>query len=381
MVTMVNGGTEDREGRGVAEWDARWRVPWEQAPQVAVAGGRGGQRLVGVVRGWPHRAMGGPGAGRPLPLCGAPTKGGRSRSGGSRRLAGGRSENLPSTRGGPPAGAPAWTVRRDWWKVRCHHTSSASKVVSSDHTLLSSPVTPPRAYACAPPTRPAPSHPRLKLSARASLHTLPPLTTSRFVLPSLPPLACRRRLWPAGPRHGLCPRRCRRRPPLAAAPPRTCRGLPPPPALEDDGRGAPPPLIPGARCASIGGSGGRSGSSGGGTARGGDDRSPRHPSHLVHPPPPGERRTSAHVAAARAYLSARGVGGAADPPLVLYDGACGLCDGAVRTLLAADRAGVFTYAPLQGSVGTAACVAYGAPTDLSTMCVGARDVGRAGSMD
>lgn len=99
------------------------------------------------------------------------------------------------------------------------------------------------------------------------------------------------------------------------------------------------------------------------------------------PPPPGERRTSAHVAAARAYLSARGVGGAADPPLVLYDGACGLCDGAVRTLLAADRAGVFTYAPLQGSVGTAACVAYGAPTDLSTMCVGARDVGRAGSMD
>lgn len=292
MVTMVNGGTEDREGRGVAEWDARWRVPWEQAPQVAVAGGRGGQRLVGVVRGWPHRAMGGPGAGRPLPLCGAPTKGGRSRSGGSRRLAGGRSENLPSTRGGPPAGAPAWTVRRDWWKVRCHHTSSASKVVSSDHTLLSSPVTPPRAYACAPPTRPAPSHPRLKLSARASLHTLPPLTTSRFVLPSLPPLACRRRLWPAGPRHGLCPRRCRRRPPLAAAPPRTCRGLPPPPALEDDGRGAPPPLIPGARCASIGGSGGRSGSSGGGTARGGDDRSPRHPSHLVHPPPP---RRAAHI--------------------------------------------------------------------------------------
>lgn len=85
------------------------------------------------------------------------------------------------------------------------------------------------------------------------------------------------------------------------------------------------------------------------------------------PPPPGERRTSALVAAARAYLSARGVGGAADPPLVLYDGACGLCDGAVRTLLAADRAGVFTYAPLQGSVGTAACVAYGAPTDLSTM--------------
>ncbi|GAB0498760.1 hypothetical protein MMPV_010111 [Pyropia vietnamensis] len=86
------------------------------------------------------------------------------------------------------------------------------------------------------------------------------------------------------------------------------------------------------------------------------------------PPPPGARRTSADVAAARAYLAARGVGGAAgEPPLVLYDGACGLCDGAVRALLAADREGVFTYAPLQGSVGGAACVAYGAPSDLSTM--------------
>lgn len=165
--------------------------------------------------------------------------------------------------------------------------------MSSDHTLLSSPVTPPRAYACAPPTRPAPSHPRLKLFTRASLHTLPPLTPSRFVLPSLPPLSCRRRLWPVGPRHGLCPRRCRRRPPLAAATPRTRRGLPPPPALEDDGRGAAPLLLlPGARCASIGGSGGRSGSSGGGTAGGDDDRSPCHPSHLVHPSPP---RRAAHI--------------------------------------------------------------------------------------
>lgn len=173
MVTMVNGGTEDREGRGVAEWDAQWRVPREQAPQVAVAGGRGGQRLVGVVRGWPHRAMGGPGAGRPLPLCGAPTKGGRSRSGGSRRLAGGRSENLPSTRGGPPTGAPTWTVRRDWWKVRCHHTSSASKV-SPDHFVVFSrhPTTSLRLRTSHPPgTVPSPSQ---ALHSRLSSHPPPP---------------------------------------------------------------------------------------------------------------------------------------------------------------------------------------------------------------
>lgn len=37
------------------------------------------------------------------------------------------------------------------------------------------------------------------------------------------------------------------------------------------------------------------------------------------------------------------------PPLmILYDGECGLCHGAVRALMDADRYGAFHYAPLQG---------------------------------
>ena len=35
-------------------------------------------------------------------------------------------------------------------------------------------------------------------------------------------------------------------------------------------------------------------------------------------------------------------------PVLLYDGACGLCNRLVRALLRADRAGRLTYAPLQG---------------------------------
>ena len=51
---------------------------------------------------------------------------------------------------------------------------------------------------------------------------------------------------------------------------------------------------------------------------------------------------------------------------------CGLCDTAVRRLLQLDSGEQFSYAPLQGSVGAAACVAYGAPSDLSTMYVRVR---------
>lgn len=40
--------------------------------------------------------------------------------------------------------------------------------------------------------------------------------------------------------------------------------------------------------------------------------------------------------------------------LVLYDGVCGLCDRAVQFLLAEDRDGVLTYAPLQGETARAA---------------------------
>ena len=36
-------------------------------------------------------------------------------------------------------------------------------------------------------------------------------------------------------------------------------------------------------------------------------------------------------------------------PIVLYDGTCGLCDRAVRTILRIDEAGQFLYAPLDGN--------------------------------
>jgi predicted DCC family thiol-disulfide oxidoreductase YuxK len=35
-------------------------------------------------------------------------------------------------------------------------------------------------------------------------------------------------------------------------------------------------------------------------------------------------------------------------PILFYDGACGLCHGAVLFLLKCDKAGVFRFAPLQG---------------------------------
>ena len=41
------------------------------------------------------------------------------------------------------------------------------------------------------------------------------------------------------------------------------------------------------------------------------------------------------------------------PALVLYDGLCGFCDGAVQWLLSRDKAGNLTYAPLQGETAAA----------------------------
>ncbi len=35
-------------------------------------------------------------------------------------------------------------------------------------------------------------------------------------------------------------------------------------------------------------------------------------------------------------------------PVLIYDGLCGFCDGAVQFILARDRAGVIRFAPLQG---------------------------------
>jgi predicted DCC family thiol-disulfide oxidoreductase YuxK len=38
----------------------------------------------------------------------------------------------------------------------------------------------------------------------------------------------------------------------------------------------------------------------------------------------------------------------AEPPIVLYDGVCGLCSKTVRFLIRRDREGVLRFAPLQG---------------------------------
>ncbi|MEQ9367152.1 MAG: DCC1-like thiol-disulfide oxidoreductase family protein, partial [Leptospirales bacterium] len=40
--------------------------------------------------------------------------------------------------------------------------------------------------------------------------------------------------------------------------------------------------------------------------------------------------------------------GVASPPIVFFDGVCGLCNTAVDFILAEDRPGIFRYAPLQG---------------------------------
>lgn len=40
---------------------------------------------------------------------------------------------------------------------------------------------------------------------------------------------------------------------------------------------------------------------------------------------------------------------AEEGPIVFFDGVCGLCDAAVQSILAADRRGVFRFAPLQGT--------------------------------
>lgn len=49
-------------------------------------------------------------------------------------------------------------------------------------------------------------------------------------------------------------------------------------------------------------------------------------------------------------------------PVLLFDGACGLCNRIVRLLLRLDRAGRLRYAPLQGSAAQAYLRAVGLPT-------------------
>jgi predicted DCC family thiol-disulfide oxidoreductase YuxK len=61
---------------------------------------------------------------------------------------------------------------------------------------------------------------------------------------------------------------------------------------------------------------------------------------------------------------------AAEAPIVLYDGVCGLCDRLNRFLLARDRAGRFRFAALQGAVAGEILARHGRdPRDLDTLYV------------
>lgn len=52
-----------------------------------------------------------------------------------------------------------------------------------------------------------------------------------------------------------------------------------------------------------------------------------------------------------------------DRPLVLFDGDCALCSGSARTILKADRAGLFRLAPTQSPLGQALLTHYGVSSD------------------
>ena len=56
--------------------------------------------------------------------------------------------------------------------------------------------------------------------------------------------------------------------------------------------------------------------------------------------------------------------------LLLYDGECGFCHGAVRFVLAHDRRAAFRFAALQSAVAAAQLARFGGvPTDLGTFYV------------
>ena len=54
-------------------------------------------------------------------------------------------------------------------------------------------------------------------------------------------------------------------------------------------------------------------------------------------------------------------------PVVLYDGACGLCSRWVRFLIKRDAAGTIRFASLQSDVGRSMLAAAGLPEDLVTV--------------
>src|SRR5262245_37813867 len=65
------------------------------------------------------------------------------------------------------------------------------------------------------------------------------------------------------------------------------------------------------------------------------------------------------------------------PRLVLFDGVCGFCDDAVQWLLAHDRAGRLSFAPLQGETAAALRREHPEiPDDLDTMLFVETEAGR-----
>ncbi len=65
-------------------------------------------------------------------------------------------------------------------------------------------------------------------------------------------------------------------------------------------------------------------------------------------------------------------------PVLLYDGACGLCNRAVRFLLRIDRRGVLRFSTLQGGPGQAWLRAHGLPAGDFESMVFVRDWGAGG---
>ncbi|MGA8866473.1 MAG: DCC1-like thiol-disulfide oxidoreductase family protein [Candidatus Sulfotelmatobacter sp.] len=58
------------------------------------------------------------------------------------------------------------------------------------------------------------------------------------------------------------------------------------------------------------------------------------------------------------------------PPILLYDGVCGLCNRFVQFILRRDRHAIFRFAPLQGALAARILARHGAdPGDLDTVYV------------
>ena len=67
----------------------------------------------------------------------------------------------------------------------------------------------------------------------------------------------------------------------------------------------------------------------------------------------------------------------ATPPVLLYDGVCGVCNGAVRTILRFDRHGTLRFAALDSDFARAVIARHPRLEDLDSM-VFVRDAGGPG---